>query len=300
MGDYCAFLANCLASGDEISKREDGSWVRDTIRWQLDGHDVVLKQNDEVVVKNAGDFRNQWVDTSRLIIKDVEENKVASAERIAVGVTAILTFGGMSPVRFFGYEYPQGSGKTSVLSTVGQAGYFRPTIEIRNGAAVKEFVDACWPAYKKHRADRKIAEMFEYLTTAESATAPMEVKLVIMFVLLEALKDTYARSHSIPYAKGYYRKVSSPPKSNLAKEPRYSFEELLTKMLAAVKIRKGLKRIIALRNQLVHSGLTRNPFRSQWKTYCNIHDIVRLYFLRLLGYSGAYFPYSTPNQMKRV
>jgi hypothetical protein len=300
MSDYCAFLANCLAKGDEISKKADGGWIRDTIQWELDGYRIILKQREEVILGGVSDFKKKWVDTSRLIIKNVPENKVKKAQGIVENVAALLSFAGLSQIRVFGHEYPMGSGKRSFISTIGNCAYFRPTIDILNGSTLKTFIATCWDGFKRNKKIRKLPLVFEYLATAEATICPLELKLVTLFIVLESLKDTYAKEQGIPYVKGFYRKISTPPKANPANEPKYKFEELLLLMLNEKGIKKGLKCIISLRNDLIHSGLTRKPFRSLWKTYCNAQDTIRLYLLKILGYSGTYRSYSERNGVKRI
>jgi hypothetical protein len=271
MSDYCAFLANCLVGGDEISYKPDGGWIRDTIRWKLNGYRIRLIQREQVAIGEIAEFRGKWVNTSRLIVENVPEEKVKQVEGIVKDVAALLSFAGSSQVRLFGHEYPMDSGKQTFESTFGNSVFFRPTIDICNGSAVKHFVTACWKRFRKQKNLRKLPEVFEYLATADSAIIPLELKLVTLFIVLESLKDTYARQRKIPYVKGWYRKISTPPKPNPAREPIFKFEELLTNMLNEQGIRKGLKRIISLRNDLIHSGLGRRPSRSLWKTYCNAH-----------------------------
>jgi len=300
MSDYCAFLANCLVGGDEVSYKPDGRWVRDTIRWKLNGYRICLIQREEVAKGAIAEFRGKWVNTSRLIVENVPEEKVKQVEVIIKDVAALLSFAGGSPVRVFGYEYPMDSGKQAFVSTFGNSGFFRPTIDIFDGSAVRHFVAACWKGFRRQKNVRKLPEVFEYLAIAENSTIPMELKLLTLFIVLESLKDTYAKQRKIPFVKGWYRKTSTPPKTNPAREQVYRFEELLASMLNEQGIRRGLKRIISLRNDLIHSGLARKPFRSLWKTYCNAHDIVRLYLLHILGYSGSYFVFSERDGLKRM
>lgn len=300
MNDYCAFLANCLAGGDEISQKANGSFIRDTIRWELDGYQVILKQREDVILGEISDFKKRWVDTSRLIIENVLERDLKKVQSIVANIAALLSFAGLSQVRVFGHEYPMGSGKQSFTSSIGNCVYFRPTINILNGYELKNFIVNCWGGFKRNKEVRKLPIVFEYLATAEATILPMELKLITLFIVLESLKDTYAKQYSIPFVNNLYRKISSPPRANPAREPIYGFRELLSLMLSEKTIRKGLTRIISLRNDIVHSGLTRKPFRSLWKTYCNAHDIIRLYLLKILEYSGDYCTYSERNGVKRI
>lgn len=91
------------------------------------------------------------------------------------------------------------------------------------------------------------------------------------------------------YRKGYFRKPPTRPGKDGG---AYSFEELVSLMLRQVDMRKGVKRFVKLRNDLIHSGLSRKPHQRQWALYADIHDLIREYILRLLGYRVRYWPYA--------
>jgi hypothetical protein len=297
MNDYCAFFSNCLAIGEQNSHKPDGGTIRNKFEWRLSNHEVILLQNDEIITQPLDQLRNRWVASSRIIIKNVAPPKVGVAENIARDLASLLSFAGMSQVLVYGNEYPMGSGNRETYSTTGIAKFFRPTFDVRNGTNVKSFVEQCWQSYRKLKKKRKLNIVFEMLTTSEASLLPLEFRLVSVFIAIESLKDTYAKSKNIPFNSGFFRKLSSPPRANLSREPRYTFEELLSIMLRDAKIRKGLKRIIRLRNDLIHSGLSRRPHNSQWKTFENCHEIIRRYILKTLDYRGKYCSYEKPNSL---
>ena len=121
-----------------------------------------------------------------------------------------------------------------------------------------------------------------------------------MFVALENLKGTYAKSKGIPYHGGYFRKADGQQCLNLSRAPKYSFEELLELMFKEKGIKKGLKRIITLRNDIIHSAISKRPFNSQLKTYEACHEIIRKYILRLLEFNGSYQSYENPNSLIKI
>lgn len=125
------------------------------------------------------------------------------------------------------------------------------------------------------------------LFTCTRPNQPTECRLIFAFVLLENLKESFARSRSIPYVKGFFRV------SIAAKARAYKFEELLDLMLKDVGMRRGLKRIVKIRNEIVHSGLYLRPHSKRWAAYERIHDLLREYVLRLLGYHGDYLTYTS-------
>lgn len=61
-------------------------------------------------------------------------------------------------------------------------------------------------------------------------------------------------------------------------------------MLDEVGMTKELQGVVDLRNEIVHSGLSRMPHSELWKAYEEIHDLFREYLLRLLGFQGHYLP----------
>ena len=119
---------------------------------------------------------------------------------------------------------------------------------------------------------------------------PTEIRLLLLFIAIESVEDTFARAKSIPYSKGYFRKPPTRPGKPGA---TYGFEAFLLKMFADVGMRTGVKRIVQLRNEIIHSGLSRKPHSRQWAMYERIHDLVREYIIRLLRYHGGYLTYAS-------
>jgi hypothetical protein len=112
----------------------------------------------------------------------------------------------------------------------------------------------------------------------------------LLFVAMESLKDTYAREARIPYAKGYYRK---PVRKLGGIGAPFSFNELLLKMLRSMGMRRTVKQVVGLRNEIIHSGLSRKPHSQQMRMYERVQDLVREYLIRLLSYHGVYYTYAS-------
>lgn len=297
MSDYCAFYANCLAGGVQGTPKPDGGWIRNKIEWTLSGHEVILLQKEEIITSPIRELTNKWIDSSMVIVKNIPQSKVKLAENITKDLAWLLSLAGLSRVCVYASEYPMGSGNLHAISTVGIAKFFRPIINIRIGPEVREFVNKCWPEFRRIKKERKLPVVFDILYYSEAPQMPIELRLVSTFIALENLKDSYARSKNIPFFRGYFRKISSPPRSNLSREPRYSFEELLSLMLREQGIRKGLKRIISLRNDIIHSGLSMKPYNSKLKTFETCHEIIRHYLLKILKYRGNYISYTNPDSI---
>ena len=166
-----------------------------------------------------------------------------------------------------------------------------------DGTAVREFLERTWGGFRRESRRRKLTAVIEYLVTAERRDQPIEVQLLLVFVCMENLKATFARSSGIPETKRGFHRVSSGraatmTRQQLERSPKYGFEALLRQMLKDVGMTRGLKRLISLRNQIIHQGLSTWPAKSRFKAYETCHDILREYLLRLLGFKGSYLVYS--------
>lgn len=300
MPNYTAFLSNFIGGGESFTQTPGGGRVRNRIDLRLSRKQVTLLQQPQVVTQPTSEFTGRFVHTTDVIVHDVPQQQVPSAHRIAADIASLLSLASMSKVTAFGHEYPSGSGQSSLQANYGYAMYFRPAIETRDGAVTRRFLESTWTQFRRLKRRRKLPELLEYIAISEFPAQPIEVKLATAFIALENLKDTYARASHIPYIAGSFRRISNPPRANPRNEPRYSFQQLLEQMLLEQGMRRGLRRIIGLRNQIIHSGLPRRPFRSKFKTYCNTHDIIREYLLRLLGYEGQYLAFSNPTAFKTL
>jgi hypothetical protein len=280
-----AYLTNCLVAGHTVTRNGDGA-IRDTITFDCGGKTYILKQYSEVIQKPSG-FRNTCSVTSELFVADVKPNEVAAVLKAIDRICWLLSLAGLSKVAPFGHDYPADSGNQVRSQCVGVAQYFRPTIDIRRGSIVKSFLEQTYPTYVRLEKARNLNVVIDYLVQAERPDQPTECKLIFGFVLLENLKHSFARSVPLHYEKGAFRKTPHP------KAAKYSFEELLHLMLAAVKMRRGLKRLIKLRNELVHSGLSGKTHSQNFRMYELLHNLLREYILRLLKYQGDYLSYAS-------
>jgi len=300
MSDLRAFVCNCPIKGENLTTLDTGGRTRNHIQFSLGGRTFDLFQERSVIVGSFSDLKHKFNPTTEIVVRSVSERTLEKAKESVTDICNLLAFATGSRVSPYGYEFPDGSGNKSFHSVIGTTEYFRPVLEVVNGASVRQYVEKLWSKYQSLKKKRNLPVIFDYLVKAELPQQPVELQLLIVFVVLEGLKDTYAKTNRIPYARGFYRKVSSPPRPNPAREPKYTFEQLLTEMLRVARMRKGLKRITTLRNQIIHSGLSRRPNKSNWRTYERSQDIIREYLLRILGFRGTYFPYSSPDYFKTI
>jgi hypothetical protein len=285
MPDLRAYLANCLIGGHTITAHGT-SHIPDTVEFHCGGQIFILKQKPTVINGQMSDFRGMFCETSEILVRDVQPSQVQKTLQAIDRICWLLSFAGLSKVVCYGHDYPDGGLNQSRQTVIGTAESLRPTLNIEDGALVKSFIEQTYPNFVSLEKSRKINVVIDYLLEAERRSQPIECKLIFAFILLENLKYTFATSKSIPYVKGFFRKGPG------AKDKTYSFKELLECMFRDVRMpTASLKQIIDLRNELIHSGLSRNSLHQNWTIYEEIHDLLREYLLRLLGYHGNYLTY---------
>jgi hypothetical protein len=286
MANLHAEIGNFLGSGHSFSQYGDKQ-LRDTLNLSCGGFQIKLIQREQVVLGKIHDLVGSFVETTRAEVQGVSPTKKDRALKVLDNICWLLSFATQSSVVQYSYEYPSGSGASHSRSVIGMANHFRPVIEIRDGAETEKFIEACYEQYALLECSRKLNVVFDYLVQAEKPGQPTELRLLIAFVVLENLKDTYARSLDIQYINGYFKKGENPTRQS----PSYSFNELLTQMFNAVGMRRGLKRVIKLRNEIIHSGVTRKPHSWQWSKYEQLQFLIREYVLRLLQFRGNYYTF---------
>ena len=275
--------------GDEFTRHPDGSRTRDLVRFRCGGREFRFRQRADVAHGKTEPLRGTFCETTTVEIEDVQPDQLEGVLEALDAICWLLSFAGQSRVICYGHEFKSCS-TGNFKSVVGIAIDFRPPIDIRDGAAVKSFVEQAYPSFCRLGRRRKLAVVFDYLVQAERPGQPTEIRLLLLFVTMENLKDTYARDAGIPYAKGFYRKFARNPGKLGAK---FTFEELLLQMLRSVGMRRGVKQVVALRNEIIHSGLSRRPHSRQWRMYERIQDLVREYLVRLLAYHGVFYTYAS-------
>lgn len=283
-----AYIANCLIGGDEITQN-GSSWIRDLVSFNIAGTTVRIRQKPDVINGPISALTDRLIETSEATIDGISSEGVAEAKAIIERLCWLLSFTGTCRVIPYGYEYPADSGLKQMQSVAGVARHFRPAFEIRDGSLVKSFVEQTYQKYCELESERKLRAIFDYLAQAEAPGQLMEVRSILSFVALENLKHTFAHSKNIVYAEGAFRK---PIWTQGQRGHKYSFKELVALMLDDVGMSRQLDAAYSLRNDLIHSGLSTLPFSEQRVLYEDVHDLIREYLLRLLGYKGRYSPYA--------
>lgn len=293
MARLIAHVANCLIAGDEITHHADGSWIRDVVSFKCNKWVFKFRQHPNVVKRDIEPLKGTFCNTSNVEVDGVNPNQVNKVLEILEDICWLLSFTCESKVVCYGHEFEDSKHFKSIF---GSANNFRPPIEIADGTAVKNFIEQTYPVFKKLNKKRKLKVIFDYLIHADELNQPSEIRLLLLFTTLEGLKDTYAKELGLPYIDGFYRKAS---KKQGKKGETYKFEELLKIMMKSAGMYKGLKQIVELRNEIIHSGLSRKSHSQQWKMYERIQDIIREYLIRLLGYEGNFFTYSSRGMLSK-
>ena len=155
---------------------------------------------------------------------------------------------------------------------------------------IKDFLEQTYCKYVELRDCRELNVAIDYYVLSDKPGTPLEVKLIILCILLENLKYTFAMEQKFPFKGGKFKYC----KKDL------SFKDLLEMMLTQVGMTLlDMQRIIDLRNDLLHSGLTlrsstdakMKQTNEMQKQYEEIKSIIQEYILRLLGYKGKYRSY---------
>jgi hypothetical protein len=263
--------------------------MRNLTKILVNGFNVELVEHPDVITQGFGTFKGYAYYTTDLYVRNISEAQFVDIEMVASEIAELLSFATSSPVRKFGYDFGNKGLKTGVM---GQIEYFRPAIDALRGDLIRSFLEKTWAKYHILRTRRNIKLAFSYYVLSQQSEQPMELLLVASFVLLENLKHHFALDKGYPFIRGFFRLAGA----TLARPgPKKSFEQLLTEMLQEVGISPFLTPIIELRNDLIHSGLSVKPFSEQTAIYEACQDIIREYILKLLGYTGEYCRFSTPN-----
>ncbi len=287
------FVANCLMAGDEITRNGD-NWIRDRAVFNCGGRSLLFRQKPEIVKNQLSQFKDRFSETTEVVVTDVAVSDLQDVLAVIDRICWLLSFVGTCRVMRFGYEYPNGSGLVSQQSVSGIGRFFRPVLNIGDGTRVKSLVEQTYNKYTQLEQVRKLPVVIDYLAQAEAPSQPIEIKAVLAFVALESLKHTFAVEQGIRYEQGAFRKPTWVLGGKNKKSDTYTFKQLVGMMLHSVNMSHNLDASYLLRNELIHSGFSSETFSRQVELYEDVHDLIREYMLRLLGYRGRFALYSNP------
>ncbi|EHL24820.1 hypothetical protein KYG_00862 [Acidovorax sp. NO-1] len=278
MTNLRAFVMNTKVQGESFSDEVDGKASRDTLVFTCDGQKFVMKtmseQLAEILVEN--------------VTAAQKDSTLESIERICW----LLAFATQSQVACYGHHYPDGSGP-SLLTSINRAGQNTdPVIEPADGAAIREFVDQTYPAFKTLENARSLRVAIDYMLQAARPGLPMECKLVFMFVLLENMKQTYAMQQQYVFKGGKFKDPVT--------KAQIGFKDMMILMFGAVGMAPNLQALVDLRNEVIHTGVASLTHAQQKLQYDAANDLIREYLLRLLGFKGTFFVSPTGGTVKTI
>jgi hypothetical protein len=296
--DLRVAVANCPIGGARwTTDTTSGTKRRNLLTFSVSGFTVDWIQHPtffSLRPAQASELTGQCVHTSDAFVRNVPAHRVKAAERVVSDLCWLLRLATTSAVCPFETEY--GSTRTT-RSVVAAYCDFRPPIEIRDGAQVEQFVHACWRGYRALKRVRQLGIAVDYLVYANSAPIPVEGKLMLVLTALENLKATWARQRGIPFIAARFRRVGV---SGVAtrKSPAWSFAELVEAMLAEVRMRAAFRRLVLVRNRLIHEGLGRRTGARNFDLCGDAMAIAQRYLFRLLGYRGPMSHYRTRRSIR--
>ena len=289
-GKYKAFLANYLPKGTEWSRLPDGKQILNRLPLKVGGFGMEIVNRPANFFISGSKLQGRCVHTADIVVENVKDNQVKRLEKIIAEVAELLSFATTSQVAQFGHRFGHDARQRMDVRGVVIVG--RPAICDLHGSRIRDFIEQVWPTYHRIRKQRRLHIVIDYVVTTEQPDLPIEFEILASSATLECLKSTYAKFAGYKFVKGAWRKISSPPKANPGKELQVRFEKLLNEMGTAVSMRPIQKRIIQLRNDVIHNGFSTWSVQRQLKVTYAARQFVREYLLRLLGYKGTYYRYA--------
>lgn len=286
-------IANLLTSGDEITKFENGSLIRNIIRFDAGNYKCEIKIHPEILKPNfkRGDYKGRIIESGTIDIHGVSTD--LEGEDVLTDICWLLSFATMSHVAWYQYDF-NGSGK--FISVFGGYNSFSPVLEYEDTECIKNFIEGSFCEYQALKDKRKLNLAIKYLLKCDEPNQPLEISFLFASIILESLKSTFAHNKNYKYVgSGFLKKEAESQKCADGSKciQRYlSFNDLLTEMFDEVDMKQNLNNIKKLRDEVVHNGLSKKSYKDMTPIYEDAQDIIREYILRTLKYKGAFWIYS--------
>ncbi|MDW1996245.1 hypothetical protein R7R34_12200 [Vibrio sp. 299] len=284
------YLSNFLVLGIETTSTETGGWVRNKICLSIAGLNVEIVQEPEFINARKSDLRGQFLESTKLIVKNIDESDIDSVVEVVEKISVLLSFATCSEVSFYAWNI-EGTNKSHIWATRGKYYYFRPPFCCVDISHIKHLIESCFDTYSTLYEQRSLNVVVDIFNTPEVNNLQIELKLATLFILLENLKSSYAKCKGYKYKNGSYWSESNE---------KYYFQTLLYEMFSSVGMEVGLKEIKNLRNEIIHSGLSHLPYDEQRRIYATCRDLVTEYILRLIGYKGIFNPYESRGVQPKI
>jgi len=302
--EFHAHIANLAGYGVHFSTRDDGRRVRDEYHLQLDGYSVVLKQRDEILGLRDSELAGNFVETTVASVEGIQ--KFEDGVTLVSTLCSLLGFAVHS--RVVPYEY-QFAGQSRRSSVFGQYNSWRPPFH--DAADVTRFVELAWSRFTDVRERRALDALFHMIVSSDLPSTPIEAQVTTAVQCLESIGSYFAlgeatRAGIQENKRGFFLDKD---------DNELTFEALLGQAVTDVgmSLPPGFVTIRRLRNAIVHRGFIRENDKisthifgarppgamhhAMTDTFGTMQDIIREFILRLLGYHGRYFPYSTAGRV---
>ncbi len=147
--DLKGFFSNCFIAGETRATERDGRAYRDTIELSLGGRGVKLIQRPEILGEKARDYRGGWVETTTVVVADVEAEERGEIRELLMGLSFLLSLATSSDVGFYGWSHEEEPRLSERWGTVAQTGFVRPAFDLSSGKRVREYLERSWDGYSK-------------------------------------------------------------------------------------------------------------------------------------------------------
>ena len=275
-------LANLNIIGSKFSTNADGELVRNIIPLSVNGFNLELIQDKSIINCSPSELIGKFVHSTLIIAQDVSENSLNKLIKTIDKITVLLSLATDSQVRF--YKCTDASGMTLREWSVKGVYYCsRPLLCTVDTRCIVQLIEKSYATFDRIERSYKLKSAVELFVASESLTLQFELKLASIFILLENLKSSYAENNGYTFHKGYYRKNGV----------KGTFKLLLSEMLLSVGITPKLSKVVKLRNEIIHSGLSRLHFEEQTDIFSLCKELAGEYLLRLLNYDGVFYLHTT-------
>lgn len=197
------YLSNFLVLGIETTDTKTGGWIRNKICLSLVGLSIEIIQEPEYINAKKSDFRGQFVESTKLIVKNIDEKDIDSIVEIVHKISVLLSFATSSEVRFYGWNI-EGTNRSHFWTTRGKYYCFRAPFCCVDTSHIKHLLESCFDTYLIVYEQRALNVVVDMFNTPEVNNLQLELKLATLFILLENLKSSYAKYKGYKYKNGFY------------------------------------------------------------------------------------------------
>lgn len=305
-------IVNFEFIGTEITQKSKFEYYRDELKLNVDNREIIFRQlgNYKKIVEYL--VSSHGIDvTSEAIVRITKADTLDNVIDLINNMCTLLSYARGTYINWLYYDVYSLRNK-QVVRTYCQNSYTRPF----NGATpvinkfppndTKYFVEKCYKKYKKYKITSGFNLAIEFCVESK-ALIWLEQKYLAAFLTLEVLNDSNIGRKFImkmnefkKLQKSIIQLVNSHPTDNAIKNAmrkkvieinRYPLKMCLDKLLANLTIdatKFNLKRIIKLRNNIVHQGSFAEANIDHYQDYLKLMNLLDSIILKLMEYNGFY------------